>query len=492
MRLIRLTTEDPNAIFDNQFKNDIVITPKSKIALKSLSLEVDTSQLESDSSNDKISFQVSTNEGQKDAQLNHLTYDGTTAPQLFNNMDVKMNAQLTTDSGSANDNIGIQIRNSINKQTRFQSQFLKARLGEHLDSVVLDKGPRTVNTSGSTGFKVFKASGGATPISGNECYFYDSRDICKGGGVLRIKTSLITGLSGDRFIVGLTTTNPDTLSNNTPFNLSDVKYGIQAGHSGDKYYPILNGVVGSASSFTPATNDITEMGISGGQVVGRIWKTANSNYDDILTPQNYSFEDLYPIIILLGRDTEIQLQNLRYTPNPYHSNTTYSGYDLDNEGRLGATPPNQGNYGKETQHFLQFEGSSLSSFLGYSNNRIPQSGTQLSTNFTATANKIFRPNNISDAFIVEMLNIGLDSYDGETQDRKSYLSVVPKSDSSGGVVYDAVYPIFIDINNFQPLSLRNIKCRILNNDLSPVNMLGLSTLSLLIENGDERQFDILQ
>jgi len=492
MRLIRLTTEDPNAIFDNQFKNDIVITPKSKIALKSLSLEVDTSELEIDSSNDKISFQTSTTQGQKDAQLDHLTYDGTTAPQLFNDMNRKMNAQLTTDTGSANDNIGLQINNSVNKQTRFQTEFKKARLGEHLQHVVLDKGPRAVNTSGSTGFKVFKASGGATAITGNECFFYDSRDICKGGGVSRIKTSLITGLSGNRFIMGLTSINPDTLSNNTPFNLSDVKYGIQAGHSGDKYYPILNGVVGSASSLIPALNDITEMGISGGKVVGRVWKTSSSNYTDILTPEDYTFEDLYPIIILLGRDTEIQLQNLRYTPNPYHPNSTYSGFDLDNEGRLGATPPNQGNFGNPTEHFLEFEGSSLSSFLGFRNNRIPQSGTVSKVDYIAVADKIFRPNNISDAFIVEMLNIGLDSYDGETQDRKSYLSVVPKSDSSGGVVYDAVFPIFIDINNFQPLSLRNIKCRVLNNDLSPVKMLGLSTLSLLIENGEERKFDILQ
>ena len=57
-------------------------------------------------------------------------------------------------------------------------------------------------------------------------------------------------------------------------------------------------------------------------------------------------------------------------------------------------------------------------------------------------------------------------------------------------MYDSVYPIFIDVNNAETLSIRNIRCRILNNDLSPVNMLGLATLSILIEDGQERKLDI--
>ena len=488
VRLIRLSTEDPNANFDNNFKQDIIITPKSKIALKSLSLEVDTSELQIDSTNDVINYQISTTQGIVSSQITHNLYSGINVNLLFNDMDKKLNAGLTTLGGSANDNIGLQIRNSVNtKTTKFETNFHKSRLGEHFDNLVLTKGNLNVISSGSSGSLTFRPAG--TP-SGNDCFFYDNREICKGAGVFRIKISTLSGISGDRFIIGLSSVNPDTLPDGTTFDINNIKFGIKVSNNTGFYSPITNGITGAASAFNPALNDIVEMGIDQGKVIGRIWKTANPSEDDILTPQDYNLENLYPIIIFLADDTQIRVQNLRYTPNPYHPNSNYSGFDLDNEGRLGATPPNQGNFNKPTEHFLEFEGTSLSSFLGFNNNRIPQIGTTNTFYFNAVANRIFRPNNISDAFIVEMLNIGLQSYDGLTSDRKSYLSVIPKSDSSGGVVYDSVYPIFIDVNNAETLSIRNIRCRILNNDLSPVNMLGLATLSILIEDGEERQLNI--
>ena len=45
VRLIRLTSNNNQAIFDNTFKPDIIVKPNSKIALKSLSVAVDVSKL---------------------------------------------------------------------------------------------------------------------------------------------------------------------------------------------------------------------------------------------------------------------------------------------------------------------------------------------------------------------------------------------------------------------------------------------------------------
>ena len=84
---------------------------------------------------------------------------------------------------------------------------------------------------------------------------------------------------------------------------------------------------------------------------------------------------------------------------------------------------------------------------------------------------------------MELLNIQIASYDGLTGQRKSYISIIPQTDKDGVVIYDASYPVFIDINNSQKLSLRNIKARILNNDGSPISMRGLASLVLLIEDG---------
>ena len=90
VKLIRLTTTDENAIFDNDFVPNIIIPPKSSIALKSLALENVISNIVINSRNDKITFQI------KDlltyeAQLTHAQYDSITAPSLFRDMNIKMN-----------------------------------------------------------------------------------------------------------------------------------------------------------------------------------------------------------------------------------------------------------------------------------------------------------------------------------------------------------------------------------------------------------------
>jgi hypothetical protein len=41
MKLIRLTTQDPNSIFDVNFSDQIIIPADSKIALQNLSIEAE-------------------------------------------------------------------------------------------------------------------------------------------------------------------------------------------------------------------------------------------------------------------------------------------------------------------------------------------------------------------------------------------------------------------------------------------------------------------
>ena len=172
----------------------------------------------------------------------------------------------------------------------------------------------------------------------------------------------------------------------------------------------------------------------------------------------YNFNNLFPVIIINKSSIDIRFNLLRYTPNPYRKNQVKIT-PLVNEVEVGVVPPTQGGL-TPTNHFLKFESSELSDFLGFDNPRIPQVGFTNTDHFIAIADKIFKPNNLSDAFILEMLNIGLDSYDGELQSRASYLAVIPKEDNNNFIIYDTPFPIYIDINNYQPLTMRNIKCRL--------------------------------
>ena len=90
MRLIRLTGEDPDGIISNDFQQDIIITPQSKIALKSLSCEVKATSIDIDSANDTINYQVQGSQGTLTAQLEHASYDNISAPSLFADMNLKI------------------------------------------------------------------------------------------------------------------------------------------------------------------------------------------------------------------------------------------------------------------------------------------------------------------------------------------------------------------------------------------------------------------
>lgn len=57
MRLLRMTTVDPNCIFNETLHRDITLPPNSSIALKNLTLEANTS-LTINGSNDTITYEL--------------------------------------------------------------------------------------------------------------------------------------------------------------------------------------------------------------------------------------------------------------------------------------------------------------------------------------------------------------------------------------------------------------------------------------------------
>ena len=91
------------------------------------------------------------------------------------------------------------------------------------------------------------------------------------------------------------------------------------------------------------------------------------------------------------------------------------------------------------------------------------------------------PTEIADAFLIELLNLKCESYDGFLKQRKNILAVIPKSNANGEVIYETNTPFFIDLNNAKDLLLRNLKCRVVRPDYSVLKMRGLATMVLLID-----------
>ena len=504
MRLIRLTSSNPNAIFENNFNGDIRINPKSKVALKSVSLEVELSEIEINSTNDTINFQVSSTSGTQTAQLDHNTYDPINNNTLLNDMNTKMNGELTTTGTNDNAMIGVEIKNEIDPaDTKFKSQFRRSPLIESVNKQNKTKATNPVSrTAGSGNDRNFYKGGKVAGSTSDSSVLFYNEYISKGGGVFR--TQVRNASDGtDNLVFGLSKKNLDDV-NFTGGDLptSEISFAIHLETTGVDYKFIKDGVnTTPLISQTPnivglnnTQNDFLEIAISRGFIEGRIYNSGLANAVVIFQEpyDNLNTTNLYPFVSFRGATANTSIKLLRPTlsffNNPNQNLNLFENEIVEEDSiHINANPPQPVRV--NTNHFFEFEGQSLASYLGFKFLRVPKNPNEFekTKNFTAEADKIFRPNNLSDSIIVETLQglVPLNSYDGSTSQRRNFLGIIPASDNDGQVVYEVNTPLFIDLDNASPLNIRNISCRLLFNDLSPIRMSGLGTIVILIKDENE-------
>ncbi len=95
----------------------------------------------------------------------------------------------------------------------------------------------------------------------------------------------------------------------------------------------------------------------------------------------------------------------------------------------------------------------------------------------------------SDNFLVESMSLPLDSFDASDVEyntstpfnanmsnsgrRKNILMTIPENDNTNGLLeFETSTPIFIDINNTEPINVKNLDFRVLRKDFSPINQSG--------------------
>ena len=94
----------------------------------------------------------------------------------------------------------------------------------------------------------------------------------------------------------------------------------------------------------------------------------------------------------------------------------------------------------------------------------------------------------TDSYIVQLLTVPLDSYDTFEGGEFSILKVIPNLNQTSDqrkCNYEASNLHFIDLKNSQPQTLRNIKARILTDELEPISTIHMSSLTVLIKSKDE-------
>jgi hypothetical protein len=476
MRLLRLTTENENCLFESEFNSDLILPPYSKIAFSSFTTQLDNLNLTIDAQNNEISFTVNGESNFKRLTLPNGVYTSATIANFWITTTQLFNKSMLFST------------KELNRQWYCGLEGGRAVFKCNYGSLVTPKNSLTGSLYDSTGLTIENGVSGAfkrtTVGTGNDSYLYIKSPVNKGSGFLRARLyGDDSAATNTGFILGYSESNPSVSTNPIPFDPINIIYGIKHTKVGENYFVIKNGVE-TDSGFEAIVNDTIEIQTVGGSVNFILYR-GDSPYDTevldlINTPYNH-IEDIFPIAMFIGSDTVFS--NIQFTSDPFYNKINYPSGDIEvSNPNIIKIPA----VGIATNCYLQFNNPDLAIILGFKNGRYPSSGVKLFANPIFLAESPFSLRDFSESYVVELLNIKLDSMDAQTKGPRSILYVIPQlSAIKEHVVYQVPQLIFLNINNSYPINLREVKARVLKDNLSQITCYGLSELVMIIKDKDE-------
>ena len=508
MRLIRIASTSSDGILDNNFQAEILIKENSQIALDSLTMEINPQEIIVNDKNDAITFSIEVGKSLADKTINITqgTYGGEKAgsktyQQLLDEIQLLMTKTLSTfgDTGTGK-MVGSEYKVFYNDNGKTE--------------IAVAQAPHTLITSDQTGNWVLSnidvsADGltikrGAAGTPGDlDSYMYQPIRLARGGGMLQVRINTATtgsDATDSGFILGVSRTNPTLWAADTLDGLDDIAWGVQFVDVDTAYQEVEDGtktafgVSPEVVSATYGDNDLLQLGyyydeddgtsefaISTIQTDGTV--SIMSEAIDVEATDTY-----YAVLIMLGsNDASVagacSVGNLISFTDPYDPRTN----------AIPATPhqdkgANEGLLQKreEVQIYYNFKDATLQKYLGYDNLTSGNLGYTILRSYIANE-YAFASSEVVDNFIFELLNLDLESFDGATQQRQNYLSTIPSTATIENVVsYKASYPIFLNLSNKQPFTLRNILARVLTFGNRPLTTRGQTTATILIKDADDK------
>jgi hypothetical protein len=488
VQLIRITTDDNTGLFNNQFNDDLVIEKNSKVALHSMTCEISTELITIDAQNSEISFKLSGgNSAQtpyKVCNLSHGTYNASTVNALLADATIQMNSKILC----TNSEVGRQwevVENSAKKVA------FNLRAGAYIQPTSTDPaimalvGLKNVNASSPLSTKAFERSGGT--VGNLDAFMWFKSPNCK--GACSFSSRIYERTNNQGFIIAYLALPPT--STTVSINPANILYGIEfngtasTGAGGAPYYNTISNGVFTATQTAPmvdatagnVNSDYLSLDTGGGQIKGNIYRP-NNVIVNLFTYDYDHFTDLFPVIIFKG-DSSCKVNGIKFNSDPVYNVSPLTNFmtPVINAEDLALGIPYNGP-SVNTVKELKFGDVDLALMLGFNQT------TYLSTSsneYTFTAEKVFSLRDIADSFVIELLNIPLNSYDGLTHQRRNILHTVVQTDMvRERLTYTAPYPLYIDMKNANKISLREVRARILREDLTAVNLTGFSQITLLI------------
>jgi len=537
MRIIRLVSESEN-IFENDFSDEIVIQPNGQMALLNTSLKMNPHEIIIDSSNDDIVYQLAASNGTRNIQLTHQSYKQEDLGALEEDIALKLNNSIGyllnnlnyTPPNSKDGGVGLEVR----MQWKVESDKGKISIGyKNANRKMRTADFKSVNVTNTTS-GIFVAKHSKGDDTSKIGYQYSGVTISEGSAQLLMKTTRFSKPTTDvataaeiGCVLGYTV--KDFSKGGIP-TIADVKYGVQLFQADADSLPMVATVVEGVADYATARAGLAANGIASahyyhfagdaftknttfgvsinlGALDFLTYTTADegvSTSERVISTIDLSNTDriLYPIILYLSDNAagvlgEVVLgranaSNNFVTLNPYELNlpeTTDSDLPDHFEVDHPAPPPQ---VFRRTQNRLEVN-SGLASFLGFAPRFIPgpsSAETTLNITDTTTAgvgytylnyigNLSFQGATLNDNYVIEILSLDLDSYDGLTTERKSILATIPKAeDGKGNLIYECNNINKVSLRNASTIGLRGMRCRILTSDLSPVPIDGFSVITI--------------
>tara|TARA_R110002072_G_scaffold116929_1_gene247595 strand:- start:671 stop:2278 length:1608 start_codon:yes stop_codon:yes gene_type:complete len=534
VKLLRFTSEDNNGIFTATLDQELRIPANSKIALASCALEIQRDKLVIDSSNHEIRFQILTG-AVRTIQLNHtngigtkpLYYDSTNYQVLFDDITLKINNAIGSTLASGHIEFGAEIGKQceIKKDRNGKIEIKLNSVGSLPYGTQVDLNTPSKTLEGAvkkvvvvtnpTGTGALLLANTATAV-GNDSYLcttYQTHPISKGCGVHRARFKSLNNLGTGANRGGATLSlgaDPSEFINTREFIVSDISFGIKAVASFDAggaqdgvyHYKLPNTAdfVATAIPITVTgadnTKDFMSLEVVADRIRGVIYRNngAGDTLATVLFDTGYDNSRLYASYSLHGAGTVTitptygcRIDQIRYTPDPFLAaldrSIDTSVYVQNPDTDLSnSTPTRQATV--NTNHDLNFTGDEVSGFFGYDTRRQPRTGF-INGKFIVifTGQFLFKSTVINDCFMIEMLNLSVDSYDfHETQrKRKNLLAVLPFNDTQDKCIFQPNTLAYLDLFNKDEYFTSEIKLRIIRGDYGSVELSGLSTVVIYLD-----------
>tara|TARA_R110000796_G_scaffold196380_1_gene312796 strand:- start:408 stop:1994 length:1587 start_codon:yes stop_codon:yes gene_type:complete len=528
MKLIRLVSSDSGglAVFDNHFNSIINIKPKSKIALDTCVLDITQKLIKIRSGvNDEVRYQISSVGGEHGDQrsLSIQNYNTNNIDLFLQDIENKLNANLMyllPGGGFEQKTLGLEWfvdRYSAINDGKLVIGYNIAPFQDYMgDDFTTDFTEPTDFWYGGTNTAFLEKE----TIANSHYYSISKKATSDPDTVFSIRSLVEWSRGGANFRVGrmllADNANPDITKNGFTMRIEDEDgqwvFGVRINRKNSPYQVSPDGItftdvddengdpcnVLNAGGVADQTGDVVEIVVDE-QDINLVIYRENKTPVVVDSGKNYNYSSSYKgVISFIGAKANCSISQINYSislrsfddrsdyPNGTANLPSVSNY-LDVHTRLTNTTPPHPIFKESLNNF--YLPADVMKFLGFGQLRYPPSGNSSIDYPRYVANQPLLLGALSDNFIVQLNNIQLKSYDGDTlQDngqRRSILSLIPDDDSDNQTLYNANERLFLDIDNLQDLNLNRISVSILDDNYEVVRLNNKSSLSVIIKDENE-------